>query len=63
MKKLKTSEEWQKEYPNPKVYDPDGWDRKNWQYSWYEEKISYEEYQNRIVYSTCLHNIPLKESK
>ena len=38
-----TSEEWQKIYPSPKVIDPDGWDRKNYNYSWNEELISEKE--------------------
>ena len=32
----KTSEEWSI-FPYPKVIDPDGWDRKNYDYSWKEE--------------------------
>jgi len=51
----KTSEEWSKEY-GPEVIDPDGWDRTNFQYSWYEEKITKEEYENRLVKSTIIFN-------
>lgn len=51
---LKTSDEWQKLYPNEVVYDPDGWDRKNLQFSWYEEKITYDEYQRRLMRSTVM---------
>jgi hypothetical protein len=54
MEEKRTSEEWQKLHPNPKVLDPDGWDRKNFQYSWYEELITYTEYMNRILPSTCM---------
>lgn len=50
---LKTSAEWQALHPNPMVMDPDGWDRKNYQYSWFEEKISYGEYKKRMIMSTC----------
>lgn len=50
----KTSQEWQLRYPNPKVLDPDGWDRENFQHSWYEERISYAEYQKRLFISTCM---------
>lgn len=50
----KTSEEWQNEYPNPKVLDPDGWDRENFFQSWHVEKITYEEYQKRVLPSTCM---------
>lgn len=50
----KTSEEWQKEMPNPRVLDPDGWDRQNFRYSWYEEKITRSEYTGRVMVSTCI---------
>lgn len=49
----KTSEKWQEQYPNLKVLDPDGWDRKNYQYSWFEEKITFNEYNKRRSLSTC----------
>ncbi len=53
MKEVKTSKEWQDELPDIKVIDPDGWDRSNFQHSWYEEKITKEEYNNRVMVSTC----------
>ena len=53
MYEKKTSAEWQKEYPSIVVYDPDGWDRKNYVYSWSEEKITLEEYKRRRSLSTC----------
>lgn len=53
----KTSEEWQSIFPYPKVIDPDGWDRKNYDYSWKEEKITLEEYETRRSHSTCLYSI------
>ncbi len=53
----KTSEEWQSIFPDPKVLDPDGWDRKNYDYSWKEEKITLEEYETRRSHSTCLYSI------
>ena len=34
------------------VLDPDGWDRKNYQYSWYEEKITDNEFNRRLGSST-----------
>lgn len=50
----KTSEEWQEIYKDRVVvYDPDGWDRVNYQYSWYEEKISENEFNRRVASSTC----------
>ena len=51
----KTSAEWQRLKPYPIVYDPDGWDRKNFQYSWHEELITEEEYESRTLMSTCKH--------
>lgn len=54
---LKTSAEWQELYPYPKVMDPDGWDRKNYDYSWYQEKINIKEYASRVRHSTCMHKV------
>lgn len=57
MAEKKTSEEWYNQVDKPSgliIYDPDGWDRKNWQFSWYEEKITIDEYRNRVFWSTCL---------
>ena len=34
------------------VLDPDGWDRSNFQYSWYEELITEEEFHLRASSST-----------
>ena len=34
------------------VIDADGWDRKNFKYSYYEELISKREYQRRLCEST-----------
>ena len=48
----KTSQDWQEFLPNPKVLDPDGWDRRNFQFSWYEELITFKEYKNRVFLST-----------
>lgn len=51
--KFKTSHEWQSLFPTTKVLDPDGWDRTNFNYSWYIESISKEEYDNRVLRSTA----------
>ena len=53
---LRTSEDWQK-ICKITVLDPDGWDRVNYQYSWCKEKISREEFMNRVLPSTCMFNI------
>lgn len=55
MSERKTSEEWQK-LTNIEVLDPDGWDRKNFQYSWYEEEITAKEFEKRLVFSTIKIN-------
>lgn len=49
---LKTSEEWQKEYPNITVFDPDGWDRQKFAQSW-NELITQKEFEKRVSFSTC----------
>ena len=53
MKAVKTSEQWQREC-NVVIIDPDGWDRTNYQYSWFEEKITRKEFEEKMRKSTCL---------
>ena len=50
----KTSQEWQEENMKTIVLDPYGWDRTNYQYSWFEEQITLEEYNSRVFQSTCM---------
>jgi hypothetical protein len=54
----KTSEDWNKECV-AEVLGPDGWDRKNFQYSWFVEKITKDEFERRFIRSTikvtCVH--------
>ena len=52
----KTSQQWQEDNIETIVLDPDGWDRINYQYSWFEEKITLEEYNSRVFNSTCVFN-------
>lgn len=47
----KTSSEWIKEV-GYEVIDPDGWNRSDFQNSWYEEMITYQEFQIRLLGST-----------
>lgn len=57
MKAIKTSQEWYDEIPKELrfvIYDPDGWDRTNYQYSFHEEKITKQEFMKRMASSTCL---------
>lgn len=56
MTETKTSEEWFKEYEEATILDPDGWDRKNFQFSWHEEKITFEEFEQRVMRSTCMYH-------
>ena len=53
---LQTSEYWQRKHIKSgdltAILDPDGWNRSNFQYSFYEEKISEEEYYKRRDHST-----------
>ena len=49
----KISSEWIKEY-DCKIIDPDGWDRKNYEYSFNIEKITRKEFERRLVRSTIL---------
>ncbi len=48
------------------IMDPDGWDRKNYQYSFNEELISYQEFNIRVGQSTCIYqntkNIKLSDN-
>ena len=57
MKSKKTSEEWTKGREGLTVYEPDGCDRKNYQYSWFEELITEEEFNYRLSRSTCLYEV------
>lgn len=53
----RTSEEWQRQFPDMVVYDPDGWDRTNYQYSWHQELITLTEYNSRMMQSTCMGKV------
>ena len=48
---FKTSEEWSKDCEFT-ILDPDGWDRKNFDYSWSKELISKSEFDKRVMVST-----------
>lgn len=53
----KTSAEWDEIINKPKgiiIYDPDGWNRFNFQYSFHEEQITLEEFNVRMMQSTCI---------
>jgi len=61
MEDLKTSDEWQK-ICYVRILDPDGWDRKNFDYSWFKEKISKKEFEKRMMFST-VENFKLGKNK
>ncbi len=48
----KTSTEWIKQNPNLTILDPDGWDRKNYDYSFNQELITETEFNRRVTVST-----------
>jgi len=54
---IKTSEQWQQIHSEVKVLDPDGWDRTNYDFSWYKQLISEQEYLRRRDNSTCIGNL------
>ncbi|TLX16011.1 hypothetical protein [Rhizobium sp. MHM7A] len=52
---LKTSEQWQADAEHTYVVlDPDGWDRSNFEFSFYEEKITEQEFMKRLASSTLM---------
>ena len=57
-----TSEEWEKKC-DWKILDPDGWDRSNFQYSFYEEKIPYDEFIFRLLRSTVMGKYSVQMGK
>lgn len=52
----KTSEEWSKDpkFLDTTVLDPDGWDRQDFEFSWFQEKITASEYEYRMINSTIM---------
>lgn len=60
----KTSKEWMELIPEKYkliLLDPDGWDRKNYDYSFNEERITKEQFMDRLAFSTiqCLNVVEL----
>lgn len=59
MQQKKTSEEWFSELSAPKglcIISPDGWDREHFDQSWFFEKITKDEYMDRLFNSVCAYN-------
>lgn len=46
----KTSADWYDEYPL-EIKDPCGWDKDNFQFAWYEELLTFEEFDKRAMNS------------
>lgn len=53
----KTSEKWLEE-SEWVIVDPDGWDRKDFGYSFYMEHITEEEFENRMAHSSIVPRNP-----
>jgi hypothetical protein len=54
---VRSSYEWHKLiYPNLVILEAHGWDRNNYEYSFFREKISVEEFESRLAVSTVIHN-------
>ena len=56
----KTSQQWYDELrktENITIMDPDGWDRTNYKYSFTEELITKEKFEERLAQSTCLKTV------
>jgi len=52
---LQTSEQWYKEFRKNSrqvIWDPDGWDRKNFNFAWNDELITWQEFKRRLKLST-----------
>ena len=58
---LKTSDEWLEIFPGVIILDPDGWDRQNYKFSFYEEKITLDEFKRRLYNSTISSLRPFNE--
>jgi hypothetical protein len=55
---VRTSADWKKLlYPDSVITDPDGWDRRDFEYSFHQEKISKDEFERRYCESTVYSNL------
>jgi hypothetical protein len=53
---MMTSDQWAKQpqFARTTILDPDGWDRRNYQFSFFQELITEDEFGRRLMISTCL---------
>lgn len=57
-RKLRSSEDWHKTlYPTTLIFDPDGWNRSDFDNSW-KELITKEEFLERFLRSTIMLSVP-----
>ena len=60
----RTSKEWNTEMTaavNIKILDPDGWDRNNFQYSFFEKIIKKKKFKKKVMMSTKMGDIREKK--
>jgi len=54
---VKTPEDWYNTTSKKAgitILDPDGWRNGRYEFEWYEELVTYEEYENRLAQCTCM---------
>jgi len=59
-----TSDQWCKRHNivlGLEILDPDGWNRKDFEFSFYKEKITEKEFSRRLACSTC--NVRMLDEK
>lgn len=50
-----TSDNWSRRLRDGiQILDPDGWDRKDYEHSWYQEFITQKEFEKRFMHSTVI---------
>lgn len=57
MEETKSSNDWWHDnplFPTLRIQDPAGWDMDNLHYSFYEEKVTEEEFDRRLMLSTTV---------
>jgi hypothetical protein len=55
MNEVKTSEQWKQElFPKVTILDYDGYDRENIQFSFFEEKVTKDEFLDRFTSCTVI---------
>jgi hypothetical protein len=60
----RTGHDWQQLlYPKLVILDYDGFDRRDLQYSFYQERISRQEFENRLSECTIIHNTDYLKSE